>query len=278
MKARGAAVTLAMLAVAGLVGLAGCESTPRPGATVHAQVLEQPRSRGELSGGSTSLHAALGAGVGRAEAERGRLWRAQCVEPDAASREGLRPRVATLLLPEGTAARPGALVEIDALQGDHPTDRHRHGRLVAVLAEAAPADNAEAAGWRRIFDRLRPLCRPDGVGDGRWRVQLLGAVTAWEVDFAQAERVRHGAFDAAEFEAGRVVVVACQLKMVDGGDWNRLRWLARVPAGPAPRVGDVVQLRVGAQEFSRDTEPIAEVLAPAPGVPRPPGTGVVRCH
>jgi hypothetical protein len=275
MRARAAVTALAVLALA---GLAACESTPRPGATVRAQVLEQPRSRAELSGGDTALHAALGAGVGRAEAERGRLWRAQCVEPDPASHEGLRPRVATLLLPEGSAARAGALVEIGALSGGHANDRYRHGRLVAVLAEAGPAGTAEAAGWRRSFDRLRPLCRPEGVPEGRWRVQLLGAVTAWELDFAQAERMRHGAFDEAEFAAGRAVVVACQLKMVDGGDWNRLRWLARVPAGPAPRVGDVVELRVGAQEFSRDTAPIAEVLGPAPGVARPAGNGVVRCH
>jgi hypothetical protein len=276
-------VTLSLLAVIAS-NLVGCESTPSIGQVVNAHVLAVPQSRADLKGGFTDLHAALSAGVGRAEADEGRLWRAQCVEPGASAADGLQPRIATLLLPEGTALRAGAVVDIEA----HPrveaadsrpaNDRSRHGRFVAVVAEGGRAVEEDAADCPSSFDCLRPVCQPEGLAGGHWRVQLFGAVQAWEVDFAQAERARHGAFDDAEIAVGRVVVIACQLKVVDGGDWNRLRWLARVPSGATPGVGDVVQVRVGAREFSRDVGPIAEVLAPTSSAARPPGIGVVRCR
>lgn len=276
-------VTLSLPAVIAS-SLVGCQLTPSSGEVVDAQVVAVPRSRADLEGGFTDLHAALAAGVGRAEAEGGRLWRARCVEPDASARDGQQPRIATLLLPEGTALRAGALVEIDAqpraeaTDGRLATDRHRHGRFVAVVADGGPAGNAEAANGQSDFDRSRPLCRQEGLALGHWRVQLLGAVQAWEVDFAQAERARHGAFDDAEIAVGRVVVIACQLKTMDGGDWNRPRWLARVRTPATPGVGDVVQVRVGAREFSRDAAPVAEVLAPATSMTRALGGGVVRCR
>jgi hypothetical protein len=264
--------------LAGLVPLvlAGCESTPRVGEVVTAQVTAQPRARAELTGGFTPLHAALRAGVVRADAERGRLVLAQCLEPDAGAPDGLRARVATLLLPEGVQAPPGALLDIDTLGGAHATDSRRHGRFVAL----APASSAQAepAAWRTVFGRARPLCRPPGLPEGRWRVQSTRTVAAWELGFAQAERARHDAFSDADFAAGRVLELRCQLKVLDGSDWTLMTWLARAAEGPPPPVGAVLRLRAGAEEGGDAPGPPAQVLGPAPGVAAPGGQAVVRCR
>ncbi len=262
----------ALLALAAL--LAGCESVPDSGDVVTAQVLAQPRSRAELAGGYTGLHAALRAGVARADAERGRLWRAQCVDPDAGT--GVRGRAMTLLLPDGVDPAPGALVEVAPLEGTGP--QGRHARFIAVLAGPLPAGAPLPPGWRLSFDRPRPLCSPPGAAAGRVHVQLSGAVAAWEIDFAQAELARHSLASDAELAAGRIVVVACQLKVADGSDWTRPSWIARVPGTLAARVGAVVRLRAGAEDGGRHAAPLADVLDLLPGVPPAPGNGVVRCR
>lgn len=267
------ATCLATCLVAGLV-LAGCESMPTPGDTVHAEVTAVPRSRGELGGGFTSLHAALHAGVARREAEQGRLLRAQCVDDDPAAPGGLRPRSATLLLPEGRTVAVGQVVEIDTLTAAHAADRRRHGRLVSVPPALAPDDPA----WRVSFGTPRPLCRPPGLAEGRWRVQLAGPVAAWEIDFALAEKARHESIDDTELAAGRIVQVSCQLKVIDGADWTRVNWLARLPAGLEARPGQVMRLRTGAEEGGRHSGPLAAVLGPAPERAAPGGTAVVRCR
>lgn len=272
MKTRPIAGLVALL-LAGF-GLAGCESMPTPGQTVYAEVTALPRSRAELDGGFASLHAALQAGVSRRDAEQGRLLRAQCVDDDGAAPEGLRPRSATLLRPEGPAVAVGSVVEIEALQAAHAADRRRHGRLAAVLPPAPAADPA----WRIYFGTPRPLCRPPGLPDGRWRVQVAGPVAAWEIDFATAEKARHERFDDAELAAGRIVRLSCQLKVIDGADWSRVTWLARLPAGLDARPGQVLRLRAGAEEAGRRVAPLAAVLGPAPDRDAPGGTAVVRCR
>lgn len=276
-------IALALGVGAACLPMAGCESIPAPGAQVQAEVVAIPKDRADLQGGFTHLHAALRAGVQRADAERDRLWLAQCVEPDAGAPGRVRSRTVTLLVPGplalGVAPGEGALVEIEALQGAHATDRHRHGRLTGVEAPAGPAAS-DAPGWRRDSGRLRPVCRPEGAAEGRWRVQLHRTVSAWEIDFAMAERARHESLTDAELAAGRVVVARCQLKVVDGSHWTRPSWIARLPQGQAARVGDLVQLRTGAEEAGRATAPLAQVLGPGlrQGVARPQAPGVVRCN
>jgi hypothetical protein len=280
MRVRGVSPGPVLLAAASLPALlavlAGCESMPSPGEELRAQVVAVPRSRAELDGGFTRLHAALRAGVARADAEAGRLWLAQCVEPEASALEGLRPRTATLLLPPGLQPAVGTVVEIDALQGSHARDLRRHGRFVNALGSASAA--ADPSGWRRYLGNPRPLCRPDGAAEGRWRVQLVGAVAAWEIDFARAELARHDAIADAELAAGRVALVSCQLKVADGSDWTRPSWLTRTPDRPPLRVGDVVRIVAGAEEAGRAAGPLARVLEVVPGVAPPSDSGVVRCR
>jgi hypothetical protein len=255
--------------------LTGCESVPRPGDVVTAQVVAQPRSRAEIPAPFGALHAALRAGVERADAERGRLLSAQCLQPDTGARDGVRGRVATVLVPDGVPAPPGALleIEIDAQVG---ADARPHGRFAGLAPATTPA--AEPAAWARSFGRDRPLCRPAGLAEGRWRVQSGGPVAAWELGFARAELARHDSLGDAELAAGRVVQVSCRLKVVDGSDWTLVTWLARHPDGPALQVGDVVRLRAGADEGGGATGALAQVLGPAPGVRAPGGNAVVRCH
>jgi hypothetical protein len=78
--------------------------------------------------------------------------------------------------------------------------------------------------------------------------------------------------------AGRIVVAGCQLKVVDGSDWTRPSWIARVPAGPALGVGELVRSRTGAEDGSRAVGSPAEVLERLPAVPQPGGLDVVRCR
>lgn len=262
----------ALLMAAGL--LASCESIPAPGETVIAQVLEVPRDRAELRGAHSHLYAALRVGVVRADAEHGRLALGRCAEPDERARGGVRVHVATTVLPVGTPATRGAVVEVALAQLSPGGPTQRHGVFVASVPTPEPAHVVRPAAG----GSTRPLCRPPGLPQGRWRIELSGPVSAWEIDFARAELARREQFGDDELADGRVVLAGCQLKVVDGSDWNRPTWLARAQAGLSLRVGDVVRLRSGASEMDKTSEPLAEVLGPAPGVTAPSGVSVVRCH
>jgi hypothetical protein len=275
----GARVAAAPLALGVAVLAAGCESIPAPGTTITAQVMEAPRTRAELAGGYGHLYPALRAGVTRADAQGGRLVIAQCGEPDTAVRDGVRWHVVTTVLPPALKPTPGLLLDVevplapDPVTGATSTPR-RHGVVVAAAAAPDPAQMVPSA----VGDSLRPVCQPPGSATGRWRVQFSRTVAPWEIDFAVAELARRDRFGDAEIGAGRVVLVGCQLKVIDGADWNRPTWLARAPAGVAPRVGDIVRVRAGASEMGKDVEPLSEVLGPAPGVSAPQGLAVVRCR
>jgi hypothetical protein len=271
------AIAAPVLGVAVL--LAGCESIPAPGTTIVAQVMEVPRTRAELAGAYGHLYQALRAGVTRADAQSERLVIAQCGQPDTAARDGMRWHVVTTVLPPTLRPTPGLVLDVevtlpqDSVAGASSAPR-RHGAFVAAVATPDPAQMVRSA----IADSLRPLCLPPGSASGHWRVQFSRTVAPWEIDFAVAELARRDRVADAEIGAGRVALVGCQLKVIDGGDWNRPTWLARAPEGVALRVGDVVRVHAGASEMGKDVEPLSEVLGPAPGVVAPQGLAVVRCR
>ena len=259
--------------VAGTAVLAACQTTPRAGSDTRVQVTEIPTQREQLRGGYRHLHPALRAGVTRADFEAGRLVQGECAEPDATQPQGRRWVGVTVLLPAGTAIAAQSLIEVDTTgQGG----RHRHGRFVG----AGPALNGTTGfvPWPGS-DRRAAWCRAsDAATSGVLRVLVRGAVPTWEHPFAVAELARPDRFSVADFAAGRVAVVRCQLKVVDGGDWHAPDWLARVPPGLNLKIGDVVRLRAGADEGSKDTGPEAQVLARLDGERGPGGNAVVRCH
>nr|MCU0942744.1 hypothetical protein [Hydrogenophaga sp.] len=113
---------------------------------------------------------------------------------------------------------------------------------------------------------------------GQWRVKVVGPMSAWNFDFAQAALQRQAVLRDEDFAAGRVVRLGCQLKVVDGGDWYAPTWVARAPDAMALKPGDVVRLRAGAESESKDTGPPAEVLERWPAVKAPGGNALVRCH
>lgn len=253
--------------------LAACQTTPSPGSETRAQVTERPASRDALRGGYLFLQPALQAGVDRATVEAGRLVRGECAEPDPSAPQGRRWIGVTALLPAGVQAAPRSLIDVDA---PGQTGRLRH----AVWRAAGPALDARTGfPTDAVGDRLAVWCRaaPDAPAS-RLRLRVSGPVSAWEHDFAVAERARLARFSDADFAAGRVAVLRCQLKVIDGGDWYQPVWLARVPDGLALRVDDVVRLRAGATEGSKDTGPEPQVIARLDGERAPAGLAVVNCR
>lgn len=265
--------TLPTLLAAAL--LAGCETAPRAGTETRAQVVEVLRERQALRDGQPELHPALRAGVTAQQVEAGRLVQGECAEPDATRRLGLRWTSVTALLPAGTAAAslaPGSVIEVrdpqpawPAQPGDGPP-AHRHGGFVGIAAGTPDAA------------RSPTLCHASGLPGVVWRVRLRGAVPGWMHPFAQAGLQRLEAFGDDDFRAGRVLRLACQLKMVDGGDWYAPAWIARAPEGLPLRVGDVVRLRAGAEAQSKDAGPATEVLGRDSTSGAPGGNAVVRCR
>jgi hypothetical protein len=262
------------MATATLLLLAGCETTPAAGEAATAQVIAVPLSRADLRGYHGSLHAAVRAGVTSEDATRGRLVRGECAERDAGARDGIRFREATTILPEGTPTARGILVDIAKLSPAAEGLMRQHGDFVAL----APTLQAAEAIPSPVGSRLHTPCHPKDLPKGQLRVQLLGAVAAWQLDFARSELARHDQFSDTELAAGRAVMLACQLKVADGGDWYRPVWLARTPEDLSLRLGDVVQLRTGALADSKDVEPMPQVMALERGRPAPGGNAVVRCR
>ncbi|QIM51276.1 hypothetical protein [Hydrogenophaga crocea] len=255
--------------------LAGCETAPRAGADTRAQVVEVLRERQALRDGHPELHPALRAGVTAQEMEAGRLVQGECAEPDATRPLGLRWTGVTALLPAGTAAAslaPGSVIEVRdprpawPVRPGGPPPAHLHGGFAG-----SAAGTADAA-------RTPTLCHAAGLPGSVWRVRLRGAVPGWMHPFAQAGLQRLEAFSDDDFRAGRVLRLACQLKVVDGGDWYAPVWIARAPEGLPLRVGDVVRLRAGAEAQSKDAGPAAEVLARDSSASAPGGNAVVRCR
>jgi hypothetical protein len=262
---------LAAAACAAAALLAGCQTTPPAGSVVTAQVLDVPRTRAGLKPLYADLHAAVLAGVTREDAARGRLVLGECAEPDGAAQGGLRFPLVTVVLPPGVQAQPGTLVDVgDVLSAAGASPRF-HGRFRAL----GPPLTAETAVQSPFGDRLHARC--DAAGRGM-RVQVRRAIHASEVDFARPEVRRHQGVRDEEFARGLVAIAACQLKVVDGADWYRPAWIARVPAGLELRPGQVVRLRTGAAESSTDTEPLAEVIGLDARNAPPGGNAVVRCH
>lgn len=260
----------ALVAMAVLVS--ACQTTPRAGSETRAQVTDLPAQREQLRGGYRHLHPALRDGVTRAELDAGRLVRGECAEPDPTQPQGRRWIGVTVLLPANSQAAPRTLIEVDTRDASGPM---RHGRYLGPL----PALNATTGfATEPGSDRLAVWCHRPGVAARQvLQVVVRGTVQGWEHAFATAEWLRHDRFSDADFAAGRVAVVRCQLKMADGGNWHTPDWLARVPPGLRVGTGDVVRLRVGAEEGSRDSGPEPQVLARMDGESSPGGNAVVRC-
>ncbi|HYF20069.1 MAG TPA: hypothetical protein VEA40_19545 [Ramlibacter sp.] len=235
-----------------------------------ASVIELPRNRSELPTSYGALHAAVRAGVGRAEAERARLVLGECAEPDPSARDGIRWHTATALLPPGVATPPGTLLDLVGLTSAAGHGDRHHGKFAAVAPPLAGADAIRAP----FGDRLHTRCG----GSGRsLRMQVRREVPGWEMDFAAAEARRHGSVTDQELATGRIVLLSCRLRMADGTDWHSPVWLARVPAGLQLRQGQVVRLQGGATEGSKDFQPLAQVLDLESTTAAGRSTSAVRC-
>lgn len=250
MSARAAKGTLA----ATVAWLAGCQITPPIGSTTTVQVLSIPAQRSSLGGGYRDLHAALRAGVTRADVELGRLVLGECVEADPAGDGRQVPLTVTTLLPAGMAWPLATPVDVVTASGVTPDvdgvrPTRQHGRFLG------PAPGV-------VGDAL-PRCRLEGAGPGVMRVALRLRVQAWQHDFAAAELARHDRFSDSDFAARSVVEVGCRVEALGDKDFMRMRWFVRRPPDMILATGDVIRLRAGASEDSKEAGPPAQILGPA---------------
>lgn len=257
--------------------LAACQSAPPTGTIATAEVVAVVESADRLRGALAELHPALRAGVTRDEVRGGRLALGRCVDVDPTDPARLLQRRVSVRLPAGAAA-PATLVEATAVAAPAPGD-------------ASPAAAQWHAEWRGIGPALdassgvrpfganhplEPLCRPSALPAGVVRVALQGLARVADFDLAAAELARHDQFTRADFAAGRVLRLRCELKVADGTPWRPVQWLALAPEGLAPREGDRVRLRAGAADETLATHPLAEVIERLPAVAD--ARGPVRCY
>lgn len=251
--------TQAFLAAGSLALLGGCQIAPASGSVTQAQVISLPALRSSLGGGDRDLHAAVRAGVDRADVAAGRLVRGACFEPDPQAYGGRVSFTVTTVLPAATPWPVASQVDVITPAGVTPDavgarPLRQHGRFVGFGPPGA--------------DDATPRCHPPGAAPGAMRLAVSVRVQTWQYDFAQAEVRRHDQFSDADFAARTVVELGCRVEAFGDRNFMQQRWLARLPPGLTLAAGDTVRMRAGAAEGSKDVAPLAVILGPAP---RPAG-------
>ncbi len=287
MTATRVAAPLAGVVVA--CALSACQTTPSPGSDIRAQVHAVPLTRQALDRGAThgDLHAALRAGATAADATAQRLVLAGCGLPDADPAGSTRLYTVTTVLPAGLALARGAVMQLKVegdpfggsrLDGRFPTV---HGRFEALAPAGQPLDETTGVPWRlKPGDRpvLQVRCWPMEGEPGLVQAAYFRTVRDDEMRFAAAEAARHALFSDAELANGRVVRVRCRLQTADGAEWHTPEFLARAPGETPWRVGDVVRLRAGVDEGSREGGPVGQVLAREDRATTSKGRTAVNCR
>jgi predicted small secreted protein len=291
MNASPLAAPLAAAVVALL--LSACQTTPAPGSDIRAQVHAVPLTRQALDHGADhgELHAALRAGATAADAAAQRVALASCALPEDGPDSGLSGRArlytVTTVLPAGVSLQRGAVLQLK-VDGD-PFSATRidgrfpavHGRFVALAPAGRPLDENTGVPWRLLpgdTPRMLARCQPAGGEPGLVLAAHFRTVRDDEMKFAAAEAARHAQFSDAELAAGRVVRLLCRLRMADGGEWHSPEFLARAPAGLPLKAGDVVRLRAGVDENSRQGGPVGQVLAREQAAGASPQRSGVDCR
>jgi hypothetical protein len=265
--------------------LVACQTTPSSGSDIRAQVHAVPLTRVALDIGATHgpLHGAVRAGASEAQARAKRVVLAGCALPEPGTASGARLYTVTTVLPAGVTPVPGALLQLsvdgDPFSGVRVEGRFPavHARFVAALPAPAVLDDRTGVAWRlKAGDppSMEVRCRPVGGDAAQVQAAYFRAVGDSELLFATAEAARHAQFSDAELAAGQVVRVRCRLRMADGGAWHTPEFLARAPAGLSLQAGDVVRLRAGVDEGSRQGGPVGQVLSredPLTAAQRPRG-------
>lgn len=256
--------------------LSACQTTPSPGSDIRAQVHAVPLTRQALDRGAGygDLHAALRAGATAADAKTQRLVLATCGLPeaglDAEPAGRARLYTVTTVLPAGVVLERGAVLQLQVDGDPFGLTRHDwrfpavHGRFKALAPAGRVLDENTGVPWRLKpgdTPKMQVRCWPVGGEPGLAQASYFRTVRDDEMHFAAAEAARHALFSDAELAAGRVVRLRCRLRMADGGEWHTPEFLARAPGSLPLQIGDVVRLRAGVDEASRQGGPVGQVLA-----------------
>jgi hypothetical protein len=270
MTAAGVATPLAAALMA--LCLSACQTTPSPGSQIRAQVHAVPLTRQALEHGASysELHAALRAGATAADAKAQRVVLAGCGLPEAGPVGSARLYTVTTVLPADVVLARGAVLQLKVegepfsasrLEGRFPAV---HGQFQAVAPAGQPLDGNTGVLWRLKpgdTPALQVRCLPVGGEPGLVQAAYFRTVRDDEMHFAAAEAARHALFSDAELANGRVLRVRCRLRMADGAEWHTPEFLARAPGELSLQAGDLVRLRAGVDEGSRQGGPVGQVLA-----------------
>lgn len=282
-------VVAPLVAAVVALSLSACQTTPSPGSDIRAQVHAVPLTRQALDRGAANgdLHAALRAGATAADAKAQRVVLAGCGLPEGGPAGSARLYTVTTVLPAGMRLERGVVLQLQVdgdpfsglrLEGRFPAV---HGRFLAAAPAGQALDENTGVPWRLNPGdppKLQARCWPVGGEPGRVQAALLRTVRDDEMHFAAAEAARHALLSDAELLAGRVVRVRCRLRMADGAEWHTPEFLARSPDGLPLQAGDVVRLRAGVDEGSRQGGPVGQVLAREDGAPASPTRTGVDCR
>ena len=90
-------------------------------------------------------------------------------------------------------------------------------------------------------------------------VQVLDRIPSFELDYSKAERARHRLFSDEELQKGQIGIGRCALKDTFGEVYYQPEWIFRVPVGMTIQKGDVVQVKLGEAEGSRQVGQLSEM-------------------
>lgn len=245
-------LTMAFAVVTALA-LSACQTTPDRGSLGRVEVVQVPAKRSDISA-NQQVEERLE--VYEAEIRQDRLIKVGCGTADPSAYAGVRYWRGLALLPKAGAVQEGAVLRIA---------RNAALRLPDQVFEAGAEVQAPGPGVFLTYrypqsktDSHAVLCEwgPDGLP---LRVESLGRVPAFQLDFSKAERARHRQFSDADLAAGRIGLGVCALRDLFGDVYYQPGWLFRVPEGMAIARGEVVELQLAEVEGSMGVGKISQM-------------------
>jgi hypothetical protein len=214
-------------------------------------VTRVPATRQELQR-HAGLSLALERGVSREMVKSGRLVYAGCYFENADPGAYVRLRHGYVLLPEGSPAMSGDIIEIaaeaaDSIDGPFARFYGKYlGRSLGQIADYFPYKYSVSG---KAFQ-----CE-DVAPNGRMRVEVYGVAAYWDFDLASAEANRNRQITDEDLRLRRIAMGECS----PGVD-SWVRWKVRLPDGLTVKKGDYLEAIAGAEESPGSAGPLSQAL------------------